>query len=188
MMPNCDFYALRDDHSEVLKFIIEETDCRIFEKDSAPWAEVRQFHEVEEILYAYDKGLGQFKVLLNLYSPSMEGEFKFRRILLDQKKFGEGAFRYEAHGWGAIQLYLAGVHKERLCSSHTNHNSQTRALHWANAINYLGKPEDWNWDEVTRISSRINRFIRKIAIGKHGSMAVLPAALQWVNTGRPLGN
>lgn len=186
-MPNCDFYALREDHAEVLRFILEETDCHIFEKDSDPWKEVRQFHEVDEILSAYDEGLGQYKLLLNLYSPSMKGEFKFRRISLDQKKFGEGAFRYEAQGWGAIQLYLGGIHKDRLHSSHTNHNSQKRATLWSDAIHELGSPESWNWSEVTSISSRINRFIRKIATDKRGSMSILPAALQWVNVGGELG-
>ena len=186
-MPNCGFYALRDDHTEVLKFILDKTDCQLFEKDSAPWTEIRQFHDAEEILTAYDEGLGQYRVLLNLYSPSMGGEFKFRRISLDQKKFGEGAFRYEAHGWGAVQLYLGGVHNDRLHSSHTNHNSEKRAVLWGDTIADLGSPESWNWSEVTRISSRINRFIRKIATDKRGSMPILPAAMQWINAGRELG-
>jgi len=186
-MPNCDFYALRNDHAEVLRFILKETDCQIYEKDSAPWTEIRQFHEVDEILAAYDDGLGQNKLLLNLYSPSMGGEFKFRRISLDQNMFGEGAFRYEAHGWGAIQLYLGSVHKDRLFSSHTNHNSEKRAALWVDAIHYLGRPETWNWKEVTRISSCINRFIRKVAIEKRGSMPILPAAFQWLNAGGELG-
>ena len=187
-MPNCDFYALRDDHAEVLKFILKETECQIFEKDSPPWTEIRQFHEVDEILSAYDEGLGPLKGLLNLYSPSMEGEFKFRRISLDEKNFGAGAFRYEAHGWGAIQLYLGGVHEDCLYSSHSNHNSDKRAVLWADTIHDLGDPEKWNWSEVTRISSRINRFIRKLATEKRGSMSILPVALQWVNNGGQLGH
>jgi hypothetical protein len=186
-MPNCDFYAMRDDHAKVLRFILEETECQVFEKNSAPWAEIRQFHKVDQILNTFDEGLGLHKVLLNIYSPTMLGEFKFRRISLDQRKFGEGSFRYEAHGWGAIQLYLGGIHKDRLHSSHTNHNSEKRAIAWANTIHDLGPPEKWNWGEVTRISSRINRFIRKIAIEKQGSRPILPAALHWVKAGGELG-
>lgn len=186
-MPNCDFYAIKDDLAEVLNFVLKETECEIFEKDSAPGAEIRQFFEVDEILTAYDRGIGEYKLPLNLYSPSMGGEFKFHRILLDEKMFGEGAFRYEAHGWGAIQLYLCGVHKERLYSSHTNHNSEKRALLWENNFHELGPTETWNWSEVTRISSRINRFIRKIAVEKYGSMPILPAAANWKNAGGILG-
>jgi hypothetical protein len=85
----------------------------------------------------------------------MGGEFKFHRISLDQKKFGPDAFRYEAHGWGAIQLYLGGIHKSRLHSSHTNHNSEKRATLWASTVQDLGSPEKWNWCEVTRISTRM---------------------------------
>lgn len=53
-MPNCDFYAQRNDHAEVLKFILNETDCQIYEKDSTPRTEVRQFYEADEILTTKD--------------------------------------------------------------------------------------------------------------------------------------
>lgn len=182
-MPNCDYYALRDDHAEVLNFILSKTDCRIFEKDSSLNNDAREYHNVDEILDAYDKGLGRHKLLLNLYSPSMKGEFKFRRISLDKKKFGSGAYRYEAHGWGAIQLYLGGIFNEQLYLSDTNHNTEKRACLWSDAIHDLGSPETWNWREVTRISSSINRFIRKIAIVKQGSASILPSAFTWKENG-----
>ncbi len=182
-MPNCDFYAIGADHAELLSFVMEETGCQIFETYSSPGSEIRQFHKIDEIMCAYEEGQGQYKLLLNLYSPSMGGEFGFRRISLDKDKFGDNAFRYEAHGWGAIQLHLGGFHNERLHCSHTNHNSENRALQWADSISDLGSPATWYWREVSSISSRINRFIRKIAVEKQGSKPVLPAAFQWMNNG-----
>jgi len=44
--------------------------------------------------------------------------------------------------------------------------------------------EAWNWDAVERTSSRLGRFIRKIAPAKQWSRPLLPAAFTAQNEGR----
>ncbi|MFW2545207.1 hypothetical protein ACN2XU_21480 [Primorskyibacter sp. 2E107] len=73
-----------------------------------------------------------------------------------------------------IQVYLADARTAPLPSL-TNHNSATRAAVWREP----GEPT-WDFQEITCISARINRFIRKQAVAKIGSISVLPAAaLRW---------
>ncbi|MEM9195080.1 MAG: hypothetical protein AAGF12_38265, partial [Myxococcota bacterium] len=42
----------------------------------------------------------------------------------------------------------------------------------------LRSVDDWDFREVTRISRRINRFIRSRALNKRGSRPVLPDAAE----------
>jgi hypothetical protein len=185
-MPNCDFYALQDDHKQVLEFVFSATECKVYEKDSEPGAEIRVFSNSSEVIEAYAASTHSM-LLLNLYASCMGGDFKFRRIELDETRFGSGVYRYEAHGWGAIQLYLGRVKGNRLENSHTNHNSRQRAEAWATTIRDLGSPGTWNWEEVVRISDRINRFIRTRSIVSRGSRPVLTHAYEWAQRGGQLG-
>ena len=83
-----------------------------------------------------------------------------------------------------IQLYLGGESELGLLHSHTNHNTEKRALAWATtSSDQLGSPAAWNWKEVTRISSRLNRFIRRITETKAGSRPVLPESARLLSDG-----
>ena len=184
-MPNCDFYGLREDQEDLIDFLLSGTDCSIHQMHSELGQRPRVFTSVDEVLDDYDAATGL--LLLNLYSPSMGGEFIIRRIDLNVRRFGIGAHRYEAHGWGAIQFYLGKIHEGRLQCSHTNHNTEKRAQNRAAVYRHLGSPDSWNWRVVRQISSRINRYIRKLAVAKEGSSSILPSANAWLREGGQLG-
>ena len=58
--------------------------------------------------------------------------------------------------------------------SHANHNSEKRASAWATSVDRLGDPAAWDWPAVTSASSKLNRAIRRMAVGKIRSHPVLP--------------
>ena len=129
-MPNCDFYALRDDAVAVLTYIYGETDCQVYEMASRPGEDLRRFDTMADLLAAFDLGHGRASVLLQLYSPSMKGSFRIKRIDFDPARIKGPAWRFDACGWGTIQLYFGGIHENKIRPSHTNHNSEQRAVTW----------------------------------------------------------
>jgi hypothetical protein len=176
-VPNCDFYALQDDAVDLLEYVFTETDCAVYELSSRPGEQLRQFRAAGEVLAAFELGVGRAAVHLQLYSPSMGGSYRIRRIDFDPSRVKGPAWRLEGHGWGAIQLYLGGLHAGRILPSHTNHNSEKRARKWEPLLGReLGSVDAWNWPEVVRISRALNRRISSRALGKHGSRPILRAA------------
>ena len=187
-MPNCDFYALRDDAVAVLNYVYGETDCHVYEMASRPGEDLRQFNAVADLLAAFDLGHGRTSVLLQLYSRSMKGSFRIKRIDFDPARVKGPAWRYDACGWGAIQLYFGGIHENQIHPSHTNHNSEQRAITWEpTSKGDLGAVASWDWEAVGRISSALNRRIARLGVSKHGSRPVLPAAWAAANSGALLG-
>jgi hypothetical protein len=187
-VPNCDFYALRANAVAVLHYIYGETDCQVYEMASRPGEELRRFNAVADLLAAFDLGHGRASVLLQLYSPSMKGSFRIKRIDFDPARVKGPTWRYDACGWGTIQLYFGGIHENNIRPSHTNHNSELRAAMWEpTSKEDLGAVATWDWEAVGRISRAINRRIAKLGVTKHGSRPVLPAAWAAANSGALLG-
>ncbi len=184
-MPNCDFYALREDSMAVLEFVFGQTECAVYEHYSEPGEELRRFHSSTQVAEAFDLGVGRgASVLLQLYDPSMKGIFRIRRIELNPDRFAPDPWRFEAHGWGAIQLQLGGLSEGKIYASHTNHNSEKRAAsREATYFDDLGRADAWDWTAVTRISRKVNRFIQRLAPSKAGSRPLLPAAALLVEQG-----
>lgn len=183
-MPNCDFYALSDDAAGLLAFVFGDTGCRVYEMASEPGQPLRQFQSVEQVLAAFELGVARAGVHLQLYSPAMGGTFHIKRIDFDPRRVKGPLYRYDGHGWGAIQLYFGGLRDGRIAASHTSHNSEKRARAWeATAAADLGPVDAWHWREVVRISRAINRHISKHALGKHGSRPILPAAWSALQVG-----
>ncbi len=181
-MPNCDFYALEADALSVIEFVLEKTDCAVYEHYSAPGQELQRFDSLaalRRVLVAADSSAN-----FQLYSSSMKGLFRIRKIELDPGRFPVDPWRFESHGWGAIQLQFGGLREGRILHSHTNHNSEKRALAWeATHRDDLGAVAAWDWPEVVRISRALNRFIRRCGVSKTGSRPVLPAAHEAVASG-----
>ena len=179
-MPNIDFYAAGEDFTAVLTYIFERSGCRVFESYSAFGAELAEFKSIAEISSRYEIGEcrgAAHSVLLQLVSPSASNEFAIRRIALDPNRCEGHTFRHAIEGWGLIQLYLGGTGPNGLVASHSNHNSEARAMKWADTHQSLGSPQRWNWQEISAVSTAFNRHIRtKLALYKLGSRAVLPAA------------
>jgi hypothetical protein len=188
-MPNCDFYAVDKDLEDVLNFVFQELPVRVFESYSSFEHELTELKSVQDIADHYP--LGQCKnnsesVLLQLWAVNSSKEVRIRKIKLDPKKCDGAQFRYTIEGWGLIQLYLGGVSKSGVIASHTNHNSEKRANAWSSTYSdRMGSPAAWNWKEVTAISNKLNRYIRKAAVTKQGSRPVLKAAADLLAAGTP---
>ncbi|MEH0985890.1 hypothetical protein [Micromonospora sp. CPCC 205556] len=174
-MPNLDFYAADDDWSALLEALFDLGSFRVFESDSEPGSELREFSSAADVAAA---SRGRH---LALFVVGSGPEPVVRRIDLLPGLPGALTFRYCCEGWGLVQLYYGGpVGAQELRWSHTNHNSQKRASAWAAAVPRLGDPAAWDWAAVTSASSKLNRVVRRMAVSKIGSHPVLPNAAQFI--------
>ena len=181
-MPNCDFYAAGTDHKAVLEFILSQGNSDIYELSSRFDKKLRQFQSLaafEEHFSIADWETGAAETIhLQLYPHGAGGSFSSRRIDLNPSRCAGATFRYEAQGWGLVQLYLEPPRNGWLGVSHTNHNSPQRAAAWSDTIRDLGDPSAWNWQLVGSFSRCLNRFIHSIAVAKAGSRVILPYAAE----------
>ena len=174
-MPNCDWYGTLEDHRIILEHVFQQDDLSVWELASDNGA-LRRFRSVDDVLGEFDRpyplgGKERSSVYLKLY---VEGSCV--RGFVPRKKHG----REFADGFGTLQLYLE--RPSRQCS-HTNHNSKKRA----DSLDHLiedDSAEDWDFDLVTRTSSRLNRFIRKCGQEKLGSRVLLPGAAALWHAGK----
>lgn len=151
----------------MIDVVFELDQFRVFESYSEPGHELREFSAAVEVprsgLMLFVKGTGP--------------EPLARRIDFASDAVSGKQFRYECEGWGLIQLDYGGpVRGQELRWTHTNHNTAARAAVWAATIPRLGEPAAWDWAAITKGSSRLNRRIRRMAVGKIGSHPVLPHA------------
>lgn len=185
-MPNCDFFACGEDHRLILEFLIADGQCDLWELSSLPGEECRKFESLDDFERRY--GFSDWNSInttmhLNLYPHNAGGQLNLRRVDLKSASAPDKAFRINAEGWGMVQLYLEAPRKGFLWSSHTNHNSETRARNWASTVIDMGDPSEWNWTVVNSFSRRLNSFIRKSAVDKVHSHVVLPKAYAMRSTG-----
>lgn len=170
-VPSLTFYAAGEDRSAVLDAAFGLGVFRVFEAYSEPDRELREFHAPEEVP---DTPAGWH---LMLHTAGAGPDPAARRIDLRPGALGDATFRYQCEGWGLIQLHFGRVFGERdLCWSHTNHNTEKRAVNWAPVYPGLGTPASWDFAAVTRASGRLNRAIRKLAVRTLGPRPVLPVA------------
>jgi len=185
-MPNCDFYALREDLQLVLDFVFERSDCRVFEHYSLFDSSLAEFRSTDEIEARYPLGVcsGTAPSVLLQLLPESAGELVVERASLNPEKCNGATFRHIASGWGLIQLQLGGASPRGIVASHTNHNSEKRALAWEPTYaDVLGPVSAWHWGSVESSSRRINAHIRKVASGRVGSRPLLPAAASAIAAG-----
>ena len=178
-MPNFDFFAAGDDHRAVLEFVFNELKCDVYELSSEPGCSCAQFRSSEEIMSLYgftDWSELNRSILLQLHPHEAGGEVTFKETILKYPASPDKAVKYSSQGWGLIQLYLEPPRRGVLQSSHTNHNSETRANTWHSTITDMGSPSAWNWAAVSRFSRQLNSFIRKSAVDKIYSQVVMPQA------------
>jgi hypothetical protein len=186
-MPNCDFYATIEDHEDILSWLFSEETCDVFELGSGFEQPLKQFRTANDVLCEFDRhypnGEKWKTVHLQLYVKGAGPKFTPRRVALNPKFCDGSTFRYAAEGWGLVQLYLSSESADGLENSHTNHNSKKRAETWAPTYRDLSDPSSWDFDRISSFSSRLNRQIRKRAIGKLGSRPVLPGAMKLWQSG-----
>jgi hypothetical protein len=173
-MPNCDFYAAGDDHRLIIEFVLAETSCRIFELSSEANKKLREFRSFAELQST--KRNASWPSLLNLWPVSSNPKVKIEKQKFAATKTHPAWTREALQGWGTIQLYLESPREGGLRPSHTNHNSKKRAEKWAPIYPEGTSTGEWDFDAVNRESGRINRCIRRLAVGKIRSRVVLPGA------------
>jgi hypothetical protein len=182
-MPNQDFYALGSDFSQVLNFVFEQPGWVLHELASVPDHPVRIFNSTESLFKAFRLGTAEHH--FQLYSPEMAGKVIHQKIIFNPGAVPGATHRYDTQGWGLIQLYFGRRKRDGgLTNSHTNHNSEKRAVNWASLAPELGNPSKWDWPAVARCSGRLNRFIKKCGVSKFNVRPVLADAQQAVEAGR----
>lgn len=151
----------------ILDHLFQQNDLSVWELASDQ-GQLRTFSSTDEVMDEFDRpyrsgGKERDSVHLMLYvKDSCVRGFK------PEKKYG----REFANGFGMIQFYLERPSRR---SSHTNHNSQKRAEKWDDFVEG-DSAGDWDFQLVTKTSSRLNRFIRKCGEAKIGSRVLLPGA------------
>ena len=82
-MASIDFYALKDDIRQLVYFIFEETDLRVFESYSEYDKELREFRSFDDLSGAFELGRDKhghgFAVLLQLWSSTVIPNVGFER-------------------------------------------------------------------------------------------------------------
>ncbi len=183
-MSQLDFFAARDDQVMLLDFLFQNTDVRVFELVSQFDCELKEFSSTREIDEEYDLGTdlyGNQSTMLQLWSPSAMPHLEVRRINLNSRKCKGHTLRYEPNGWGLMQLYLGGVHHKKepvLTQTHFGHNSQIRATVWNNSDD-----TGVDWKILSKVSNKIQYFIRKNAKMKVPGRPILPHAAKLANEG-----
>ena len=182
-MANLDFYALGDDIRGLVDFIFAETDLRIFESYSEFDAELREFRSFAELSAAFSIGRDAPRqghiALLQLWSASIMPRVEFERFTLKVPGY---SFRHRILGVGLIQLYLGSEHDHFITESHYGHWSEAGARQRA-----TGDVDAVNWKELSRLSGRIQRHIRRrMAVAKLRARPILPAAFAALRRGSAL--
>lgn len=189
-MPNCDFYGTPHDHEQLLNWLFNEGTCRVYELSSEFEQPLKEFKTAKEVLAQFDRtystGEKWHTVHLQLYVIGASPPFIPVRVNLNPEKCGGATFRYAAEGWGLVQLYLSAVTVHGLKNSHSNHNSQKRAITWAPTFKDMQSVEAWDFKKITSFSSRLNRQIKKLSVAKRGNNVVLPDALKFWQEGTTL--
>ena len=183
-MPNCDFYAVDEDFVPILDFIFTQPGWILVESASRHDQPLRRFHSTVAVLSAFD--LSQETAHLMLYAPETRGSVVERPVIFKPSAVRGAIGRTDAAGWGLIQFYLSPGSAERIGLSHTNCNSEYRARAWEGTLKDLGPVDEWDMGVVKRVSERLNRRIRSLAVRREGSRPVLLMAAQRVTAGAAL--
>jgi hypothetical protein len=182
-MASLDFFAVYEDQVSLFQFLLQQTDVQIFEFSSQPNRRIRSFTTVDDIndtvQLGHDKPGNGLGALFTLYSPSVMPEVAVRRIEFKVRRDAAAQWREELFGGALMQLYLGGVHETVITKSHFGHNSQRRAATW-------GVEDGVDWSALSKLSGRVQRHIRKLAVEKMPGRPVLSAATRLWRSGYAL--
>jgi hypothetical protein len=180
-----DFFANKSDKLQLLNFIFNETDLRVFDLASQFGQEVSEYKETTEISTKFDlENGGQSSATFQLWTKSFGGDILFRKIELNPKSSGGHTFRYSTDGWSLVQLYFGGQKDNILYPSHLGHFNEKGALKWQDTNHFNGKVDKWNWKEIEQTSRKLKNYLHnRIAVRKIGSCGVLPGASELSDKG-----
>lgn len=183
-----DFFASKSDKINLLNFIFNETDLKLFDLGSLYGQEISEYKSTEEIVSRFDLENGEkAAVTFQLWSSRFGGTIQFRKVNLNPKYCGGHTFRYSTEGWGLVQLYFSGQKDNTLYPSHIGHYNEKGALKWEQMHQTSDRVDNWNWKEIERTSRQLkNRIHNRISSRKIGSYGVLPGADELINAGTML--
>ena len=175
---NYDFFASATDKENILDFIFNETELRIFDLYSSYGQEITEYKSKQEIISKFNIDTeNHLPATFNLWSEQFGGKILFKKIDLNPKSCNGHTFRYSTEGWGLVQLYFEGVKENILSHSHLGHFNQKGALKWENIQNHKGKVDAWDWKVIEQGSEKLKYHIhKKLAVRKVGSFGILPGA------------
>lgn len=181
---NYDFFATESDKIDLLNYIFNETDLKIFDLSSAYGENIFEYKTASDIATKFDlQNGGKFALTFQLWSPRFKADPIFRRVDLDPKYCKGHTFRYATEGLGLIQLYFGGIHNNSISSSHIGHLTQKRALIFEKDNPSMGKANSWDWQEIEKTSRQLKYQIHnnKLAVKKIGLSGILKGAINLKN-------
>ncbi len=98
----------------------------------------------------------------SIYYPAANGFVLEKRIELKPGAVKDHTHRFYQEGWGLIFLQLT-FKRPGSVECHVTVNSETRANNWAETLDRLGNPDQWDWDVIKLHAGRLIRLIRKLA-------------------------
>jgi hypothetical protein len=175
---NYDFYADKIDKLEILEYIFDETDLRVFDLGSIPGERICEYTSANEINEKFDlENGGSNSLTFQLWTSRFKAQPVFRKIELNPKNSKEPTFRYSTDGWGLIQLYFGGIKNQELNRSHIGHFNEKGALKLEGINLVNGKVSNWDWKEIEVTSRKLKYQIHnRLTVKKLGSFGILNGA------------
>jgi phosphomannomutase len=152
-----------EDLSNIVEAIFEVDEVIVYEMYSEYQKELKIFTSPDQVFDEIEqmKVGTRHQVLLSLHYENAAGYVQPRRIELDPLKCNGANFRYSIEGWGLIHVQLSL--KENRIHCNISANSEKRAQKWEETFPELKSASLWNWAEVNKQKSRLNRVLRKSA-------------------------
>lgn len=176
------FFAARADQVALLDYLIDDLGLKVFELNSEPSRNLREFRSSSEADDAVPLGQspkGEAPVaLLQLWSPEVAPQPVPERFELDPRRCGGHTFRHRLSAPGLIQLYLGGLHQTVLTLSTLGHLSEADAR-------IEGQKESVvDWQALRKLTHKIHYHVgRRMAAAKVPGCSVMPEALALVRAG-----
>lgn len=179
VLPNLNWFGSEDDHATLLSEIFAMNDFDVFELYSNPGQSIRTFSDVDETLadfqVPYSNGTPRATLHLNLWVKGAGPKPGIQEVKLLSEKNDGHSWKERTEANCFVKLYLERYVDGRINYSQTNTPSEARM----GAIDGIVTGSDgakWDVRKANRMSSKLNRLIRKKAVAKIGAIAVLPGA------------
>jgi hypothetical protein len=174
-----DFYALTSDIEQVLAFVFDQTDCRVFEAYSRPGHQLREFPTLNDLRDSDFLETNHGRYFVRLLSRSINVDPIIREFTLTKT----GQLRQEVNSPGMFQIvegHRIDIENDALSWSTFGHWNEAGAKQRSSYPDDLLEAVDWKM--VRRVSGQIQRHIKnKLAVAKIRTRPVLPAAYEGLN-------
>lgn len=186
-MSSLSFFASTDDLRELIRFVFDETDLRVFEAYSRVNHELREFRNLEELDRERPTDSSHGRLHLRMFSPSVTQGPEIVEFELTES--AGGGVRRKVEDPSQIQIVQQGVREvaagEALFPSDiANWNEKGAYQRSAYPDEQL---EQIDWRELERLSRRlIYRIRKKMAVAKFNGQPILPDVYRQMENGLKL--